>query len=81
MRAGTRRPKETVIIRLGRRGGGGVQCVKVSSWWRGRAREVARGLMGTVLLLFLLDFFVFLVFLASGGPFLELGEVFLFPWN
>ena len=31
MRAGTRRPKETVIIRLGRRGGGGVQCVKVSS--------------------------------------------------
>ena len=59
MRAGTRRPKETVIIRLGRRGGGGVQCVKVSSWWRGRAREVARGLMGTVLLLFLLDFFFY----------------------
>jgi hypothetical protein len=36
-----------VIIRLGLQEGGGVQEVKVSSWWRGRDRELARGLMGT----------------------------------
>jgi hypothetical protein len=47
MRAGTSRPKETVIIRLGLVAGGGVQLVKVSIWWRGREREVARGFMGT----------------------------------
>ena len=45
MRAGTSRPKETVIIRFVK--GGGVQAVKVSIWWRGREREVAVGLMGT----------------------------------
>ena len=52
MRAGTKRPKETVIIRLGgllvvEVVGGGDQLVKVSIWWRGREREVARGFMGT----------------------------------
>jgi hypothetical protein len=47
MREGTRRPKETVMIRFGGEGVGGVQEVKVSIWWRGREREVAIGLMGT----------------------------------
>ena len=47
IREGTRRPKETVMIRLGGDGVGGVQEVKVSIWWRGREREVAIGLMGT----------------------------------
>lgn len=45
IRGGTKRPKETVMIRFG--GLGGVQEVKVSSWWRGRERERARGFMGT----------------------------------
>lgn len=48
MREGTRRPKETVMIRFGWEGVGGVQEVKVSIWWMGREREVAIGLMGTV---------------------------------
>ena len=47
MREGTRRPKETVTMRFGGEGVGGVQEVKVSIWWMGRAREVAIGLMGT----------------------------------
>jgi hypothetical protein len=47
MRAGTSRPKETVIIKLMLVEGGGVQLVKVSIWWRGREREVARGFIGT----------------------------------
>ena len=48
MREGTRRPKETVTMRFGGEGVGGVQEVKVSIWWMGREREVATGLMGTV---------------------------------
>lgn len=47
MREGTRRPKETVMMRFGGEGVGGVQEVKVSIWWMGREREVAMGLMGT----------------------------------
>lgn len=47
MREGTRRPKETVTMRFGGEGVGGVQEVKVSIWWMGREREVAMGLMGT----------------------------------
>ena len=47
MREGTRRPKETVMIRFGGRVVGGVQEVKVSIWWRGREREVAMGFIGT----------------------------------
>lgn len=43
--AGTRRPKETVMIRFGDMGG--VHRVKVSIWCRGRARVVAAGFMGT----------------------------------
>jgi len=52
MRAGTKRPKETVMIRLMLVvAGGGDQRVKVSIWWRGRERDLARGLMGTGIVL------------------------------
>jgi hypothetical protein len=48
MRAGTKRPKDTVTIRLMLVVvGGGLQRVKVSIWWRGRERDFARGLIGT----------------------------------
>jgi hypothetical protein len=46
MRCGIRRPKDTAIMR--EMGEGGVQPVKLSSWWVSREREEATEAMGTM---------------------------------
>jgi hypothetical protein len=47
IRGGTRRPKDTAIMRFGTNGGGGLQLVNVSKVCVGRDRSFAVSWMGT----------------------------------